>query len=295
MLFKFLPLNKHATACDHPPWSAQLRPLHQLVIVSGGRASFSQDRPSTPVITSQTSPRAAKTRELGGTAGQAQGLQAEARRLQCASGLGLGRQPAAAQEDSGPRQAQLGMTAARAANLEAISFAFAMIVGAASQLASSKNAVWEAQLAKLKMYTRRHDDCSVPWGWVEDPPLGVWVHNQRRQKKKLDRGEPSEKMTAARAAKVEVEVLGFAWELSPAALSKQYPKEECAWSLGSSQCADALDQGPATRQLGQLSANAQDGAGPRRAMPRADGGARGEAGGARLRVVAVLEILMIRV
>jgi hypothetical protein len=143
------------------------------------------------------------------------------------------------------------------------------------------------------MYTRRHDDCSVPWGWAEDPPLGVWVHNQRRQKKKLDRGEPSEKMTAARAAKVEA--LGFVWELSPAALSKQYPKEERAWSLGSSQCADALDQGPATRQLGQLSANAQDGLGPRRAMPRADGGARGEAGGARLRVVAVLEILMIRV
>ena len=49
-------------------------------------------------------------------------------------------------------------------------------------------------------------------GWAEDPQLGRGVHNQRQHKKKLDRGEPSERMPAARAAKLEA--LGFAWEMS---------------------------------------------------------------------------------
>jgi hypothetical protein len=65
------------------------------------------------------------------------------------------------------------------------------------------------QLAKLKAYKRRHGDCSVPQGWAEDPPLGSWVNNQRKRKKKLDRGDPGEGMTAARAAKLDA--LGFAW------------------------------------------------------------------------------------
>ena len=32
----------------------------------------------------------------------------------------------------------------------------------------------------------------------EDPPLGMWVQNQRSNKKKLDRGEPSLGLTAVR-------------------------------------------------------------------------------------------------
>ena len=71
---------------------------------------------------------------------------------------------------------------------------------------------WEAQLAKLRKYRRKHGDCNVPQGWAEDPPLGSWVNKQRARKKALDRGEPSEGMTAARAAKLEA--LGFAWALS---------------------------------------------------------------------------------
>ena len=67
---------------------------------------------------------------------------------------------------------------------------------------------WEAQLAKLKKYRRKHGDCNVPTGWAEDPRLGTWVKNQRRGKKKrnkrlrkLDRGDqPSCGMTAARVA-----------------------------------------------------------------------------------------------
>jgi hypothetical protein len=59
----------------------------------------------------------------------------------------------------------------------------------------------------------------VPQGWAEDPPLASWVKTQRVSKNKLDRGEPSNGMTAARAVKLEA--LGFAWELSAAAVSKQ--------------------------------------------------------------------------
>jgi hypothetical protein len=45
---------------------------------------------------------------------------------------------------------------------------------------------------------------------------------QQKLKRTLDHGEPSEGMTAARAVKLET--LGFAWELSTAALNKQNSK-----------------------------------------------------------------------
>jgi hypothetical protein len=109
-----------------------------------------------------------------------------------------------------------GMTAARAAKLEALGFWKGRCKG------RWDTAGWEAQLAKLKAYQRKHGDCNVPQGWVEDPPLGRWVSTQRKGQKKLDRGEPSDGMTAARAVKLEA--LGFAWELSAVALSKQKSK-----------------------------------------------------------------------
>ena len=71
------------------------------------------------------------------------------------------------------------------------------------------DAGWEAWLAKLKAYKLKHGDCNVPRGWAEDPRLGRWVDTQRRYKKALDRGEPSDGMMAARVAKLEA--LGFAW------------------------------------------------------------------------------------
>jgi hypothetical protein len=64
---------------------------------------------------------------------------------------------------------------------------------------------------KLKVYTEHHGDCNVPGSWAEDPQLGNWVHHQRTRKRALDRGEPSDGMTAARAAKLDA--LGFAWAL----------------------------------------------------------------------------------
>jgi hypothetical protein len=121
------------------------------------------------------------------------------------------------------------MTAARAAKLEALGFAWELSVTEQQRKQRSKgsqetgsqvnskesqdDAGWEDWVAKLVQYKRMHGDCIVPRRWVEDPPLGRWVCHQRKCKKKLDRGEPSEGMTAARAAKLEA-LGGFAWELA---------------------------------------------------------------------------------
>ena len=65
---------------------------------------------------------------------------------------------------------------------------------------------WGGWLAKLEAYKRSHGDCNVPVTWAKDPRLGKWVRHQRTRKKALDRGEPSERMTAAK-----LDALGFAW------------------------------------------------------------------------------------
>jgi hypothetical protein len=102
-----------------------------------------------------------------------------------------------------------GMTAARAAKLEALGFDW--VPGPKASGASLPNeAAWEAKLARLAAYKEAHGDCNVPRGWAEDPTLGNWVGHQREYKKKLDRGESSDRMTAERA--VRLEALGFAWQ-----------------------------------------------------------------------------------
>ena len=69
---------------------------------------------------------------------------------------------------------------------------------------------WEAQLARLAAYKAARGDCNVPNRWAEDPRLGTWVNTQRKGKRKMDRGEPSEGMTAARVAGLTA--LGFEWD-----------------------------------------------------------------------------------
>jgi hypothetical protein len=118
-----------------------------------------------------------------------------------------------------------GMTAARAAMLDALGFAWvlsAMELSKQNSKSARDDAGWKAQLAKLNQYKRKHGDCNVPWGWTEDEKLASWVSMQRRLKKVLDRGQPSQGMTAARAAKLEA--LGFAWELSAAGWEAQLAK-----------------------------------------------------------------------
>jgi hypothetical protein len=108
-----------------------------------------------------------------------------------------------------------GMTVARVTKLDALGFAWELSAAAIIKQRSKANrpnrddAGWEAQMAKLKAYKRRHGDCNVPQHWAEDPSLGSWVMMQRKFKKALDRGEPSQGMTVVRLAKLDV--LGFAW------------------------------------------------------------------------------------
>ena len=102
------------------------------------------------------------------------------------------------------------MTAARAARLEALGFAWAP--GPKAGAAALPNeAAWEAQLARLAAFKAEHGDCNVPQDWAEDPRLGKWVMHQRQGKRKLDQGEPSLGMTAERVARLTA--LGLVWKL----------------------------------------------------------------------------------
>jgi hypothetical protein len=126
-----------------------------------------------------------------------------------------------------------GMTAARAARLEALGFAWALSseqISKQNRAGATDEAAWEAQLARLAAYKEAHGDCNVPTRWAEDPQLGSWVGSQRTRKKALDRGDPRPGMTVARAARLEA--LGFAWALSSEQISKQRQAgntDEAAW------------------------------------------------------------------
>jgi hypothetical protein len=94
-----------------------------------------------------------------------------------------------------------GMRAERAARLTALGFVW-----------DQHEAEREAQLARLVAYQAAHGHCNVPRHWAEDPRLARWVGTQRELKRKLDRGEPSEGMTAERAARLTA--LGLVWRPS---------------------------------------------------------------------------------
>jgi hypothetical protein len=118
------------------------------------------------------------------------------------------------------------MTAERAARLTALGFEWEPAVGGSKaksqkpkaksqkpkaksqKLGRGKDAAWEATLAKLQAYQQEHGDINIHKE-SEHRALRVWVMNQRAGKRKLDRGEPSLGMTAARAARLDA--LGFAW------------------------------------------------------------------------------------
>jgi hypothetical protein len=92
------------------------------------------------------------------------------------------------------------MTAVRVARLEALGFVWVLSsehIRKRKQAASTDENAWEAQLARLVSYKVAHGDCNVPRGWSPNyPGLGSWVYNQWAGKKLLDRGEPSNGITA---------------------------------------------------------------------------------------------------
>jgi len=44
--------------------------------------------------------------------------------------------------------------------------------------------LWEKRFAELLQFKKVYDHCDVPKDWSENPKLGTWVNNQRRNKKK---------------------------------------------------------------------------------------------------------------
>jgi hypothetical protein len=131
---------------------------------------------------------------------------------------------------------------------------------------------------------------------MEDPRLRQRVSNQRVLKRKLDRGEPSLGMTAARVARLDA--LGFAWARSrPRKLGREAAWEAqlaklVVYKAAHGDCSVPQGWGEDPRlslQVGRQPAAGQEGAGPWRAQPRDDGGAGGEAGRARLRVESAQE------
>jgi hypothetical protein len=108
---------------------------------------------------------------------------------------------------------------------------------------ANREAEWETQLARLAAYDAAHGDCSVPHGWAEGPRLATWANKQRTGKRKLDRGDPSDGMTAARAA--QLDALGFEWN----------PRRGLNMSKGSAQ---SCPQAPARPAVTPLAAMARD-------------------------------------
>ena len=64
-----------------------------------------------------------------------------------------------------------------------------------------QHAAWARSVAKLAAFKAVHGHCNLPW-------FSEWVSKQQQ---KLDRGEPCERMSAARAA--ELDALGLDWHL----------------------------------------------------------------------------------
>jgi hypothetical protein len=114
----------------------------------------------------------------------------------------------------------LGMTPVGAAAVAArTSDGGAALLAAARSERPSRDrgaVAWDARLARLSAYKRKHGDCNVPCDWAKDTQLANWVGDQRECKRALDRGEPRPAgMTEALEA--ELDALGFEWELLPTA------------------------------------------------------------------------------
>ena len=62
---------------------------------------------------------------------------------------------------------------------------------------------WEAVFAELIRYKERFGDCNVPRSWGENPPLGMWVGNQRQFNR-------NGRLSVSRRARLNEE--GFDWD-----------------------------------------------------------------------------------
>jgi hypothetical protein len=76
----------------------------------------------------------------------------------------------------------------------------------------TNNTAFSSRVAQLRDYKARHGDCLVPKVWKENPQLGSWVANQRKQHRALLSGKPTS-LTKQRRA--ELDSMGFVWVVRP--------------------------------------------------------------------------------
>lgn len=69
---------------------------------------------------------------------------------------------------------------------------------------------WDERLEELKEYREKHGNCLVPQQYPENPQLGTWVSNQRKQYRLLREGKSSP-MTDERVKKLDE--IGFVWSI----------------------------------------------------------------------------------
>jgi Helicase associated domain len=67
--------------------------------------------------------------------------------------------------------------------------------------------------AKLEHYWERFGNCDVPHSWEENPPLAIWVSNQRARQLEL---------SSTRRARLDE--LGFVWDPREVAWEKMFAK-----------------------------------------------------------------------
>lgn len=73
---------------------------------------------------------------------------------------------------------------------------------------SASDTKWDKQFKELKDYATSQGDCKVPQHYKQNPKLGLFVKNQRRQHKLMKLGEKSS-MTEERLEKLQS--IGFVW------------------------------------------------------------------------------------
>ena len=79
---------------------------------------------------------------------------------------------------------------------------------------------WRKRFEDLKVYKARFGNCNVPRNWKQNPSLGHWVHDQRKQIRRW-------KLGGSRLSKVknhyeDLNSIGFEWNLQTHSLSKTW-------------------------------------------------------------------------
>lgn len=92
--------------------------------------------------------------------------------------------------------------------LEELGVKFASEYGTSTDGLSESEIKWNSKFEELREYSVAYGDCMVPQHYEENPPLGLFVKNQRRQYK-LMKMEKKSSMTKERVEKLES--IGFVW------------------------------------------------------------------------------------